>query len=155
MGKRVIVVTRKEYDSYINELEKLQKMYQDTLNKAQKVIKLDNDVYHDVHENSQTGVALLRMEIDKIKEKIESFEITNVPKDENAISFDDTVLLKFLDDDSEEEFKLVQRCSSKNKFSEISLGSPIGEAIYGAKVGDTVTYSVGSQRFEVKILEKL
>ena len=33
----------------------------------------------------------------------------------------------------------------------ISLSSPIGKAIYGRKIGETISYSVGSDEFQVKI----
>ena len=60
----------------------------------------------------------------------------------------------FVDDDEEETYKLVTSVRGNSLTGYISIESPIGKAIIGHRVGDTVSVKVSeTYSYDVKIRE--
>jgi transcription elongation factor GreA len=63
-----------------------------------------------------------------------------------------TVTLYFPEDDMEETYKIVTSIRSNSLKGKISIESPLGKALLGHKVGDTVTIEVDdSYSYDVEI----
>lgn len=60
-------------------------------------------------------------------------------------------------DDSEEFIgKLVGFASKTNgEYEEISVNGPVGAAIYGKNIGETISYNVAGRSYNVEILERI
>ncbi len=63
-----------------------------------------------------------------------------------------TVTISYVDDDEEEEYKIVGSLEANPFENRISNESPIGAAVIGKKVGDTVSVTSPQGSFDIKIL---
>lgn len=79
----------------------------------------------------------------------------NVISDESAedeVGMNNTVTVYFEDEDEEETFKLVTTVRGDTLHGLISVESPLGKAVFGHKVGDTVEVKVNDNySYEVVI----
>ena len=60
----------------------------------------------------------------------------------DEVGLNDTVVLYMEDDDEEETYRLVTSIRANSRENKVSIESPLGMAIRGHKVGDTVTIRV-------------
>ena len=51
--------------------------------------------------------------------------------------------------------KTIMKEERKNEINEISLNSPLGKALFKAKIGTSTSYFVGNSEIFITILEKL
>ena len=114
-----------------------------------------NDSYetgvYDLEERKlMVAIAMAKKERDSI------VIITEDNKDKAVIHFEDIVQVQIKQGDNDpkiEKFILTGGLPNIAE-SKISINSPLGKAIYGKKVGDTASYSVGKNTFYVTILTK-
>lgn len=64
---------------------------------------------------------------------------------EDEVGLDNTVTVYFVDDDEEETYKLVTSVRGDSVSNLITIESPLGKALMGHKVGDTVSVKVNEQ----------
>lgn len=97
-------------------------------------------------------------EIKKLKVEIENIElIERMEMDENCINIDDIIDINCIFAPDDEEMMTIQLVggsgnSLKNQFS---INSPLGQAIYGRKIGETVFYEANKNKVEVSLLRKI
>lgn len=75
----------------------------------------------------------------------------------DEIGLNDTVTLYFVDDDEDETYRLVTSIRGNSLKGLISIESPLGKAIKGRRVGDTVDVKINEKagyRVTVKKIEK-
>lgn len=70
----------------------------------------------------------------------------------NEVGINNTVTIKFLEDNSEEKFKLTTGIRSNSIEGRLDLESPLGKAILHKKVGDIVTVSAPNFSYKVEII---
>ncbi len=75
------------------------------------------------------------------------------PADDETIEIGKTVTIQFLDDGEEETFEIVGKPEADVNLNKISLVSPIGAALLGSAVGETVTVTAPEFSYKVKILK--
>lgn len=86
--------------------------------------------------------------------------IENQNKDESIVNIDDVVVveIQFAEDDIESsKIKLVADFAGifvEEGIDRVSIESPLGEAIYGKKVGETYSYNVNGHEVFVKVVSK-
>lgn len=104
----------------------------------------------------------LMLEIAEMKHKLQNnVEIVENIGDEEIIDIGDIVKIDmiFSEDDREEEiFKLVATTSNLKfdaEIQEVSINSPIGNAMYHKKIGEIATYKVKDRTFTLQIKEKV
>ncbi len=78
--------------------------------------------------------------------------IDELSKDKNAVNIGNTVVIAEPGEEPE-EYRIVGSQESDPASGKISFRSPIGAALYGKKVGDTVTAQAPNGVIEFKILE--
>ena len=76
--------------------------------------------------------------------------ITEVSTDK--VSIGNTVSIKYVDDDEEDEYKIVGSQEADPFESKISNESPIAQALFNHKVGDVVTVDSPNGSYEVEIV---
>ncbi|MDE6568887.1 MAG: GreA/GreB family elongation factor, partial [Lachnospiraceae bacterium] len=80
--------------------------------------------------------------------------VTNEDVDANAINIGSTVRIKDLEFDEEMEYKIVGSTEADVLGNKISNESPVGVALIGSKVGDTIEIETPSgEMVQYKILE--
>ncbi len=73
--------------------------------------------------------------------------------DEGVVGVGSTVTISYVDDDEEEEYKIVGSLEANPFENRISNESPIGAAVIGKKVGDTVSVTSPQGSFDIKIVD--
>ena len=77
--------------------------------------------------------------------------ITDVSSDK--VSIGNTVSIKYVEDEDEEEYKIVGSQEADPFESKISNESPIAQALFDHKVGDVVTVESPNGSYEIEIIE--
>ena len=111
----------------------------------------------DLSENAEYAAA--REEQAQIENRIKTIEkmlenvsvITDIPKD--VVGIGSTVGIEYMDDDDEDEYKIVGSQEADPFESKISNESPIAKALLNHKVGDVVTVESPNGNYEIKITE--
>lgn len=112
----------------------------------------ENAEYHAAREEQ----GLLEAEIRRIDQRLKTAQVadaSDVPKDMAFVG--SIVKLRDLESGNEEVYKLVGESSGTFNVDaekiEVTMGSPMGEALFKARVGDAVKVSLprGTKRFEV------
>ena len=110
----------------------------------------ENAEYHAAREEQ----GLMEAEIRRLEQRLKSAQVADdldVPDD--MVFLGATVRLRDLDDESEDLYKLVGEASGQFDADEIEVttGSPMGEALLKARVGEVVKVDLprGEKRFEI------
>ena len=117
----------------------------------------------DLSENAEYHMAKQRQDIvaarlTHLKRRLANLSlinVNNIPRD--RIAFGSRVLLYDVDRDSDVKYKLVTTEEADFSNGLISTTSPIGRALMGKKVGDTIKVGTpnGMREFEVKTLRTI
>lgn len=117
----------------------------------------------DLSENAEYHMAKQRQDIvaarlTHLKRRLANLSlinVNNIPKD--RIAFGSRVLLYDVDRDADVNYKLVTTEEADFSNGLISTTSPIGRALMGKKVGDTIKVGTpnGMREFEVKTLRTI
>ena len=92
-----------------------------------------------------------------LEKMIRTAKIISTDSADDEVGMNNTVTVYFEDDDEEEVFKLVTSVRGNTLKNYISIESPIGKAIRGAKVGDRVyvkVYENAGYYLEIRAIEK-
>ena len=71
----------------------------------------------------------------------------------DTVGIGNTVSIKYIDDDDEDEYKIVGSQEADPFESKISNESPIAQALFDHKVGDIVTVESPNGNYEVEIVD--
>lgn len=150
-----IPITREGIEKIRAELEHLE-----TVSRPENIRAIEEARGHgDLSENAEYHAAKERQsfidgKITDLKATIGKAEILDVdegPKD--TVVFGRTVLLYNIQTDEEVTYQLLGPVESAPEEGRISVTSPIGRALIGAKVGDEISFKTPSGLQEFEILE--
>lgn len=110
---------------------------------------LSENADYDAARNDQ---AVLEARIKELEYMIDHAKIIEESR-EGVVSIGSTVVVSYVDDDDEEEYKIVGSLEANPFENRISNESPIGKALLGKKVGDVVSVESPNGSYDVKILE--
>lgn len=153
-------MTKQGLENQIIKLEELEKEARE-LDKAM-TISCKNSSGDGPHDNAEfeelfRQARMKAKEIQELKQTIKNIEIIEIrDMDEDCINIDDTLDVNFIfapDDEEEMTIQLVGG-TGKGLHNQVSINSPIGKAIYGRKIGETVFYEVNNNKIEVNLLRK-
>ncbi len=113
----------------------------------------ENFEYHEAKKFKNKNESRIR----HLKKMIATAEIIDdFASDPNIAGVNDTLLLRYEDDKSQEEIKLVTTVRENSLEGKISIESPLGKALLGKKIGDTLLVRVNeSISYDVSILKIL
>lgn len=157
-----IRLNKQGYEEYLQEIAKKEKELANVRMYKGKEAIFQGDNWHDNPTLYQTEMKerSLMLEIAEMKRKVRNIEIIDNLGDEKLIDIGDIVKVDmiFSDDDREENiFKLVATTPDFDinaEIQEVSINSPIGNAMYHKKIGELVTYKVNDRTFTIQIKEK-
>ena len=137
---------KKELDLLINVLrpENVQ-----AIKEARSLGDLSENAEYDAARNEQAQIEARIKQLEKMLENVSI--ISEVSTDKVGIG--NTVSIKYVDDDEEDEYKIVGSQEADPFASKISNESPIAQALFGHKVGDVVTVQSPNGSYEVEIIE--
>lgn len=111
----------------------------------------ENAEYHAAREE----MGMIKARIQELKGKISRSEIVDESQiDHSRIAFGATVTMQFMKDKSVEEWKLVGDGEDDALDNKILCQSPMGQAMIGKKVGETVIVKapVGDLKFKIQAI---
>lgn len=158
-----ILVDINGYNQFFQELDRLQEISRQNSALGSEVYQnAVGDGWHDnfAFEESMRESRMIAKRIDDLLEKKEKLQIINdLDKKVELVNLGDTVdvEIRYSDDDIEREIITLTGNyipNTNNKLNEITLNSPIGKAIFKAKIGTSVSYYVEDNEIFITLISK-
>ena len=137
---------KKELDNLIN-VKRPENII--AIKEARALGDLSENAEYDAARNEQAQIEARIQQIEKMLENVSI--ITEVSKD--IVGIGNTVSIKYVDDDEEDEYKIVGSQEADPFESKISNESPIAKALFDHKVGDVVTVESPNGSYDIEIIE--
>lgn len=119
------------------------------IKEARSLGDLSENAEYDAARNEQAQIEARIKQLEKMLENVSI--ITDVSNDKVGIG--NTVSIKYVDDDEEDEYKIVGSQEADPFESKISNESPIAKALFEHKVGDIVTVESPNGSYEIEIID--
>lgn len=152
-NKNTVYLTQEGLDELKNELDNLINVRRpeniQAIKEARSLGDLSENAEYDAARNEQAQIEGRIKQLEKMLENVSI--ISEVSKDKVGIG--NTVAIKYVDDDEEDEYKIVGSQEADPFESRISNESPIAKALFDHKVGDVVTVESPNGSYEIKIIE--
>ena len=151
--ENTFIMTAEGFLEAENELNELKNVRRPEVIKALKEARalgdLSENADYDAAKNEQAQIEGRIKTIEKMLENVTV--INDIPKD--IVGLGSTVAIKYIDDDDEDEYKIVGSQEADPFESKISNESPIAKALLNHKVGDVVTVESPNGNYEIEITE--
>lgn len=119
------------------------------IKEARSLGDLSENAEYDAARNEQAQIEARIKQLEKMLENVSI--ITEVSNEKVGIG--NTVSIKYVDDDEEDEYKIVGSQEADPFESKISNESPIAKALFDHKVGDVVTVESPNGSYDIEIIE--
>ncbi len=119
------------------------------IKEARSLGDLSENADYDAARNEQAELEARIKKLESILENVSIIEHT----DKEKVGLGSTVTIKYLNDHSEDEYKIVGSQEADPFQSKISNESPIAKALLHKKVGDIVIVESPTGAYEVKITD--
>ena len=140
----------KELEDELNELINVKRPANlKAIKEARALGDLSENADYDAAKNDQ---AELEGRIKKIEKMLENYEIIENASN-GVVGLGSTVNIKYIDDDEEDEYKIVGSQEADPFMSKISNESPIAKALLNKKVGDIVEVESPNGVYKIEITE--
>ena len=150
-NKNTVYLTQEGLDNLKKELDELINVRRpenvQAIKEARALGDLSENAEYDAARNEQ---AVIEARIKQLEKMLENASIiTEVSTD--TVSIGNTVKIKYIDDDEEDEYQIVGSQEADPFESRISNESPIAQALFEHKVGDIVTVDSPNGAYQVEI----
>ena len=146
-NKKTVYLTQNGLDELKKELDLLINVRRpenvQAIKEARSLGDLSENAEYDAARNEQAQIEARIKQLEKMLENVSI--ISEVSTDKVGIG--NTVSIKYVDDDEEDEYKIVGSQEADPFASKISNESPIAQALFGHKVGDVVTVQSPNGRY--------
>lgn len=151
MGKKTVYLTQEGFEELKKELDELINVKRPANIKAIKEARalgdLSENAEYDAARNEQ---AELEGRIQKLEQILENVSIIE-SVDNSEVGIGNTVKIKYIDDDEEDEYQIVGSQEANPFESKISNESPIAQALLGRKVGEVVDVNSPNGVYQIEI----
>ncbi len=150
-NKNTVYLTQEGLDNLKKELDELINVRRpenvQAIKEARALGDLSENAEYDAARNEQ---AVIEARIKQLEKMLENASIiTEVSTD--TVGIGNTVKIKYIDDDEEDEYQIVGSQEADPFESRISNESPIAQALFDHKVGDIVTVDSPNGAYQVEI----
>lgn len=146
-------LTKEGYEELKAELQKLINVDRanniEAIKEARALGDLSENADYDAARNDQ---ALIEGKIQKLTKLIENCEIIE-KKNDGKVGLGSNVSIKYVDDDEEDEYRIVGSQEADPFSGKISNESPIAKALFDKKVGDIVEVEAPNGNYKIEITE--
>ena len=150
-----IILTQKKYDEMLKELEYLKTTRRRELSKEIGIAREKGDISENAeYDAAKDAQGMLGKRISEMEEKLSRatvMENVDIASDKAYIGA--TVKVKDLDSGDESSYILTAEEEADFKEGKISVDSPIGKALLGHKVGDSIKIQIPAGILDYKILK--
>ena len=151
-NKNVVYLTQEGLDELKKELDELINIRRpeniQAIKEARSLGDLSENAEYDAARNEQAQIEARIKQLEKMLENVSIIEDVATDK----VSIGNTVSIKYVDDDEEDEYKIVGSQEADPFESKISNESPIAQSLFDHKVGDIVTVESPNGSYEVEII---
>ena len=151
-NKNVVYLTQEGLDELKKELDELINIKRpeniQAIKEARSLGDLSENAEYDAARNEQAQIEARIKQLEKMLENVSIIEDVGTDK----VRIGNTVAIKYVDDDEEDEYKIVGSQEADPFESKISNESPIAQALFDHKVGDVVTVKSPNGSYEVEII---
>ena len=148
------IMTQKGYDEAAERLKYLQTQKKKEITERIKVARgfgdLSENAEYDAAKNEE---ALNESEIRELENMLKNAKIMEESIDNSKVHFGNEVRVYDFDLEEEGTYTLMGSMEADIEKNIVSMESPFGAALIGAKCGDTVTVHAPGGDYRVKILE--
>ena len=152
-NKNTVYLTQEGLDDLKKELDNLINVRRPeniiAIKEARALGDLSENAEYDAARNEQAQIEARIKQLEKMLENVSI--ITEVSNEKVGIG--NTVSIKYVDDDEEDEYKIVGSQEADPFESKISNESPIAKALFDHKVGDIVTVESPNGTYDIEIIE--
>ena len=152
-NKKTVYLTKEGLEDLKQELDHLINVRRPeniiAIKEARSLGDLSENAEYDAARNEQAQIESRIQQLEKMLENVSIIEEVSTDK----VSIGNTVLIKYVDDDEEDEYKIVGSQEADPFESKISNESPIAKALFDHKVGDIVTVESPNGSYEIEIVE--
>ncbi len=118
------------------------------IKEARALGDLSENADYDAAKNDQ---ARLEGRIKRLEKILENYELIETKKESDKVGLGSTVEIKYVDDNEEDEYKIVGSQEADPFSSKISNESPIAKALLNKKVGDVVEVESPTGSYKIEI----
>ena len=151
--KNTVYLTQEGLDELKKELDNLINVRRpeniQAIKEARALGDLSENAEYDAARNEQAQIEGRISQLEKMLENVSI--ISEVKTDKVGIG--NTVSIKYVDDEEEDDYKIVGSQEADPFESRISNESPIAKALFDHKVGDVVTVESPNGNYEIEIIE--
>ncbi len=151
--KNVVYLTQEGLDELKKELDDLINVRRpeniQAIKEARSLGDLSENAEYDAARNEQAQIEGRIKQLEKMLEHVSI--IADVSTD--TVSIGNTVSIKYVEDDEEDEYKIVGSQEADPFESKISNESPIAQALFNHKVGDIVTVESPNGSYDIEIID--
>ena len=152
-NKNTVYLTQEGLDDLKKELDDLINVRRpaniQAIKEARSLGDLSENAEQDAARNEQAQIEARIQQLEKMLENASIIAEVNT----DTVSIGNTVSIKYVDDDEEDEYKIVGSQEADPFESKISNESPIAQALFDHKVGDIVTVESPNGSYEVEIVD--
>ncbi len=152
-NKNTVYLTKEGLQELKDELDNLINVRRPenivAIKEARSLGDLSENAEYDAARNEQAQIEARIKQLEKMLENAEIISETST----DQVGIGNTVSIKYVDDDEEDEYKIVGSQEADPFESKISNESPIAKALLNHKVGDLVTVNSPNGSYEVEIIE--
>ena len=142
----------KKYEEELQELRVVKRReVAEKIKEAREQGDLSENAEYDAAKDEQRDIEARIEELEKILKNVEVVDEDEV--DLEKINIGCMVKILDIEYDEELEYKIVGSTEANSLKGKISNESPVGKALIGAKVGDTITVETPAGSFQYKVLE--
>jgi len=153
MTKKEILLTSEGFLELENELNQLKTVDRPAIIEAIKEARSQGDLSENAdYAAARDKQAEVESRINNLEYMLENAKIIEKKKS-STINMGSTVTISYIEDNEEEVYKIVGSMEADPFNNKISNESPIGNAIMGKKVGDTISVESPTGNYEIKIVK--
>lgn len=158
MTEKQVMLTADGLKKMENELEHLKSVRRrEVAERIKQAIEFGDISENSEYEDAKNEQAFIEGKILTLEKMLRNAKLIDEDEISNDIvTIGSTVILKDLEDASEEEYTIVGSAEANPKERKISNESPVGEAILNQKVGSTVEVNVpaGILKYQIVMLKQ-
>lgn len=152
MTKKECLVTADGFLALEEELNELKTVKRPQVIEAIKDARAQGDLSENAdYDAARNDQAMLEARIKELEYMIEHAKIIEGGA-QGVVNIGSTIKIIYVDDEEEEEYKIVGSLEANPFENRISNESPIGKAVLNKKEGDTVTVESPNGSYDIKIL---
>lgn len=144
-------LTQQKYDEYVKNLEHLKKVVRPRMSKEVMILAEGGDFSENAGYQAAKGALRgINSKILDLEQRIKKARIITVNKDTGTVQLGHSVILKI--NGKQQTYTILGSTESNPGKGIISHNSPIGSAIIGRRVGDTVQVFTNDKKIDCEIL---